>query len=641
MKVIPKFQRGGGGFESFFTTYVPVQIQSSNQTSRGGGSNGETKTKKEKGELTEKDFFDMLKDIDGLPNEMDAIVGNLINTFRLSALTGVDTGDLATTYLQNLYQVKVASQNKATYDKVVEQANKNGALDEPAISMRGNLIIQEQNGSIGEISLSQYFENEDFYKDRILTISNLANMRAYSPELAYKSKVFNIINNGVGFESFQSLIKQAAQTLGSTEYTRNGMFSAEGNASKGLDLLYTLREDDRVQAMGSVTAEGLYKYKIIDKNQLGQINALTDYMLATLPDNAKTWAAFKLRTPNKDEAAKELIVSYLTAGVSPSHTFDIDYQGSMDKVTGKSKEDSEKDTSDGTKTTFLTALQNGYGGRNETRTLNFGNNTNFNVTGTAYGASQGIDNKVIINSTLENLLAQTGISGITNADSITFGDNLVNSNQLNKIAIENTGGFWAILPCIKEGNAVTPNFELINQFDKLVQEVINETSDNATTDQKWELLEKKLQNEPELQELLTMSGKVDPSKVSAFYIVDGLASDRNFTFKNSDGSNLSGNSNPLIWSTSNQADIDYFKTVTEEKDFDEDEWWNPFDAFGLYDTLYKSKVFIPIQTNNRLAAVIFSGQKIKDDNARALEGESQRFQISSKMNTPLSEYLYK
>ena len=59
-----------------------------------------------------------------------------------------------------------------------------------------------------------------------------------------------------------------------------------------------------------------------------------------------------------------------------------------------------------------------------------------------------------------------------------------------------------------------------------------------------------------------MSGKVDPSKVSAFYIVDGLASDRNFTFKNSDGSNLSGNSNPLIWSTSNQADIDYFKSVT-------------------------------------------------------------------------------
>ena len=634
MKIIPKHQKGGN-LDAFFTTYVPIQVP--NQASPQQRPSGNSQSS-EKGKLTEKDFFDMLKDIDGLPNEMNAIVGNLMNTFRLSALTGVDPGDLATTYLSNLYQVKLASQNKVTYDKSVEQASKNGAMAEPAISIDGKLVVQNSDGRISTVSLDNYFQNKDRYN--LLTVSNLANLRAYSPELAYNPEVFNIINNSVGFESFQALIKQAAQTLGSTEYTRNGMFSAEGNASKGLALLQTLREDDRVQAMGSVTAEGLYKYKIIDKNQLGQINALTDYMLAVLPDNAKTWAAFKLGTSNKNEATKELIVSYLTAGVSPSHTFDIDYLGAMDKVAGKSKEGSEKGTSDGTKMTFLTALQNGYGGRSETRTLNFGNNTNFNVTGTAYGASLGTDNKVIVNSTLENLLAQTGIAGITNANSITFGDNLVNSNQLNKIAIENTGGFWAVLPCIKEGNSVTPNFELINQFDKLVQEVINETNDNATPDQKWELLEKKLQNEPELHELLTMTGRIDLSKVSAFYIVDGLASDRNFTFKNSDGSNLSGNSNPLIWSTSNQADIDYFKSVTGEKDFDEDSMW-PGDWFGLYDTLYKSKVFIPIQTNNRLAAVIFSGQEIKDANARALEGESQRFQISSKMNIPSSEYLYK
>lgn len=637
MKVIPKHQKGGSMFDQFFTTYTPVQIEAPRQTVQQQRSSGASQSS-EKGKLTEKDFFEMLKDIDGLPNEMNAIVTNLMNTFQLSALTGADPGDLATTYLQNLYQVKIASQNKDTYDKAVEQANKNGALAEPAISIDGKLVVQDNsNGKVTTLSLDNYFQNRDHYTP--LTVSNLANLRAYSPEFAYNPEVFNIINNSVGFESFQSLIKQAAQTLGNTEYTRNGMFSAEGDASKGLALLQTLRNDDRVQAMGSVTAEGLYKYKIIDKNQLGQIDALTDYMLAVLPDNAKTWAAFKLGTSDKNAATRKLIVSYLTSGSTISHTFDIDYQGSMEKVTGnKSKEN--KEDSDGTKMTFLTALQNGYGGRNETRTLNFGNNTSFNVTGTAYGASQGTDNKVITNSTLENLLAQTGIAGITNSNSITFGDNIVNSNQLNKIAIENTGGFWAVLPCIKEGNTVTPNFELINKFDKLVQEVINETGDNSTPDQKWELLEKKLQNEPELQELLTMSGKIDPSKVSAFYIVDGLASDRNFTFKNSDGSNLSGNSNPLIWSTNNQADIDYFKATTGEKDFDEDSMW-PGDWLGMYDTLYKSKVFIPIQTNNRLAAVIFSGQKIKDEDARALEGESQRFQMSNKMNIPSSEYLYK
>lgn len=630
MKAIPKLQQGGR-YDQYFTSYTP--IQSSGEASPQRTSSPDTS---EKGELTQKDFFDMLKDINGLPNEMSRIVNNLLNTFKLSSLTGVSTDDLASSYLKNLYEIKIAAQNQKRYDEVLANAQKNGSLAEPAITMDGKLIIQDKEGKINYISVDTFNANRDEYSGRVLTVSNLANMRKYDPQLINNQSVFEIINNSMGYEAFQELLSKAVQSLGSTELSRNGMFSVEGKASKGLELLQTLSEDDRLRAYGSVTAQGLYEYKIIDKNQLSQINALTSYIATVLPDRAKTWASLKTGQSDKIEATENLVLTYLLGRAQSSHSFDIDYQGSIDKVAGKS----EKGTSDDIKMTFLTALQNGYGGRNETRTLNFGNNTNFNVTGTAYGASQGIDNKVIINSTLENLLAQTGIAGITNADSITFGDNLVNSNQLNKIAIENTGGFWAVLPCIKEGNAVTPNFELIDQFNKLVQEVINETSDNATPDQKWELLEKKLQNEPELQELLTMSGKVDPSKVSAFYIVDGLASDRNFTFKNSDGSNLSGNSNPLIWSTSNQADIDYFKSVTEEKDFDEDSMW-PGDWFGMYDTLYKSKVFIPIQTNNRLAAVIFSGQEIKDANARALEGESQRFQILSKMNIPSSEYLYK
>ena len=104
MKVIPKYQKGGTTFDSFFTTYVPVQVEVPNQITQQQRSSG-TPQPSEKGKLTEKDLFEMLKDIDGLPNEMNAIVTNLVNTFQLSALTGIDPGDLATTYLQNLYQV--------------------------------------------------------------------------------------------------------------------------------------------------------------------------------------------------------------------------------------------------------------------------------------------------------------------------------------------------------------------------------------------------------------------------------------------------------------------------------------------------------------------------------------------------------
>lgn len=340
MKVTPKHQKGGN-LDAFFTTYVPVQIQAPNQTSSQQRSSGNSQSS-EKGKLTEKDFFDMLKDIDGLPNEMSAIVGNLMNTFRLSALTGVDPGDLATTYLSNLYQVKVASQNKATYDKAVEQANKNGSMAEPAISIDGKLVVQNADGKITTVSLSNYFENKDQYAP--LTVSNLANLRAYSPELAYNPEVFNIITNSMGFESFQELLSKVTQTLGSSEYTRSGMFSSDGQASKGLELLMTLGKDDRLQAMGSVTAEGLYKYKVIDKTQLQQINSMLSYITSVLPDRAKTWAAFKMGTSDKNKATRDLVFQYLLSGNSQQHTIDVDYQGSMEKVTGnKSKGDATTD----------------------------------------------------------------------------------------------------------------------------------------------------------------------------------------------------------------------------------------------------------------------------------------------------------
>ena len=56
-----------------------------------------------------------------------------------------------------------------------------------------------------------------------------------------------------------------------------------------------------------------------------------------LPDSAKTWAALKLGTSNKDNAVRSLITIYLAAGANEEHDFSINYLGSMEMVEGKSK----------------------------------------------------------------------------------------------------------------------------------------------------------------------------------------------------------------------------------------------------------------------------------------------------------------
>ena len=110
MKIVPKFQ--GGGISSLFSTYTPLP-QEKQQVAPRVSSKEDNSDKKE---LTEKDFFSMLKDIDGLPNEMLDIVSDLMATFQLKNLTGIDTDDLATNYLSSLYKIRVAAQNKKKYD---------------------------------------------------------------------------------------------------------------------------------------------------------------------------------------------------------------------------------------------------------------------------------------------------------------------------------------------------------------------------------------------------------------------------------------------------------------------------------------------------------------------------------------------
>lgn len=583
---MPKLQKGGG-FESFMTTYMPIQIQSPSQTSQSRGSSGETKTKKEKGELTEKDFFDMLKDIDGLPNEMSSIVGSLINLFRFNSLTGVDPGDLATIYLSNLYRVKVASDNKKTYNKAIEQASKNGAMAEPAISMRGNLFVQDQNGAIQEISLDSYFENEEQYKDRLLTVSNIANMRAYSPGLAFKPEMFNIINNGVGFESFQTLIKQATQPLGTAEYTRNGMFSAEGQASKGLELLQTLRDDDRVQAMGSVTAEGLYKYKIIDKNQLNQINALTDYILATLPNNAKTWAAFKLGTSDKDKATKELIVRYLTSGASVSHAFDIDYQGSMQKVTGTKTDSSETNPKEG----FWVQVQKGRGG--DDTIYNLLNNTSLmQVSGKYYGTTPGLE----VSKSFNAYLADSGVRNvIKNMSNITFGNIQLSSNSYNDVVIDANGGaMTATLPITPEGKV---DFSVLDTYTE-IQNKLKEQGLTPNTREYTEQLVKELTDNGLNYLVDAQRGNIDINKFGHFLILKGITSSKAVAIQNNKKVNIDNVTSDYIVDASDDDQLynvirQTLSTKDSEYKLDENNWYD----WNGWDKLYSGNIFIPLNMN--------------------------------------------
>ncbi len=327
MKIIPKKQQGGS-FNDFFVNYAPVQRgqqQASQQPTQSSKPSND-------GKLTEKDLFDMIGKIEGLPNEMKYITDNLIATFRMTELTGQSTTSLATKYLSNLYQIKVAAQNKENFDNAFKNAQTNGALAEPAITLDGKLVVQNADGKIQKVELSDYIKNADQYY--ALSVSQLANLRKFDPAMIQNQGAIDIINNGIGYEGFQNLISKSLRSLGSDTYTKEGLINTDA-AQQGLALIQRLSEDDRVQAMGSITAEGLYKYKIIDKTQLNQINALTRYLTAALPDRAKTWAAYKMRIDDKNKATSALIQQFLLQGNNQEHSFTLDFKAKDEGKSGK------------------------------------------------------------------------------------------------------------------------------------------------------------------------------------------------------------------------------------------------------------------------------------------------------------------
>ena len=590
MKIIPKHQKGGN-LDAFFTTYVPIQVP--NQASSQQKSSG-TLQSNEKGKLTEKDLFEMLKDIDGLPNEMNAIVGNLMNTFRLSALTGVDPGDLATTYLSNLYQVKVASQNKAAYDKAVEQANKNGSMAEPAISMDGKLVVQNTDGKITTVSLSNYFENKDQYAP--LTVSNLANLRAYSPELAYNPEVFNIITNSMGFESFQELLSKVTQTLGSSEYTRSGMFSSDGQASKGLELLMTLGKDDRLQAMGSVTAEGLYKYKVIDKAQLQQINSMLSYITSVLPDRAKTWAAFKMGTSDKNKATRDLVFQYLLSGNSQQHTIDVDYQGSMDKVTGnKSKGDATTDDIvQNTATKWLRGL-----GVQNVFTINPGTNYATQVLANTLPLTDSDKKYLGANSVLQQA-TQGEYAGILDFNSASMGMQRIDPSNFGKIVLTDGKISSIDFPSkVLDDGTIVPDLspqtsEAKQAADREIKQLGIDLSSISSISANYKAIND-IYAKHGLEPAYNPDG-TPTNNWTRFGVINASASNNALGMDQFD-------SNELLQPINDDAVVDNLLQVTKEENYDTNNFlWNGVDHF------YRGTVWVPVNVSY-VAASANSGIK--------------------------------
>lgn len=628
MKVIPKLQ--DGGFMSLFTQYTPVQSPAPSQSARGSASREERGSEREestKGKLTEKDLFELVSKVDGLPNDTRALVSSLQNMFQMQQITGTsDVSDLTSTYLSNIYQIKMASYNKKEYDKAYTEVTKNGGLNEYAITASGQVIVMNEDDNLKQISVAELLKGTSKY--RPLTNSNLLYLRAYQPEYINNNQILNTVANGIGMEQVDKMIREKLSSLGTSETVRSGYsVKADSYIAQGLNVLSQV-ESAAVAGQTGMTLDGMYKNKIITKDQKQQAEAALQYIYNTLPDNAKTLLSIKAGNASNPQAgAQAVILQLITSRMSQTNSSETTWEGTLEQVTksgkGKSGSGSGDDGlgSDDIKTDPYSNMSRMIGGNPTSLSINKGTNYQIDVDGINYPSIPGFDGKPIGKTSLENLLV-SGLQGVvTDKNAITFGNVVLSSNDFENVMYDGTGGAMAILPTkLSNTGRKVVDLEALDRWEAANKQ-LRDMGIKSIYDpnHQQEIVQVLYQNQ--LEKLVNVSsGSLDYSALGQFMIVDGYAVDHSSknTFKDSSFVTK-------VDETSDEIPM-IERALSTDKDqsnykIDVDNW---YDQNG-HNTVYKGSIYIPI-TSNQLQALTASGQHVKEGPAIQKEYEHQMLQ---------------
>lgn len=607
--MIFKFQQGGSTIPPL-VSYQPIMITNGGASGTASTA-GSSKSSEESSDLTDKDLLKMLKDLDGLPNDMQALTKVLQNFYIDQQYSSFpNTTNIASRYLQALQMMRTANFNRKQYDNAFNIVSSNGGINELAINEKGQLICVNKDGDFKYLKPEQLAQTSDYQP---VTNSELLRLRAYSPELAGDNRILGVVANGIGIDSVIKYIKDSISNLGTTDTSQQGYISTQqGQIITGIQ---TLTKAIQTASQNGIkfdgTTQDLYQYKIINKTQKEQADAALKYIYTTLPENAKT--LLKTRTDSgTDQDAQKLIATIISSQIDYTNQYDIELKA------GKTAQKASKDTS-GTKdateqeTSFLSNIQQSIGGSTQGMTIDTGTGIQMTVEGSYYPQVTKPNGDAIVDTSMSQMLADSHLmSLIKNNKSITYGDQKITPEQLKNITYNNTGVLRANLPIKSDG---TVNLDLLVQYQQAEAEM------NATNDpqKRGEILKKH-----GLSDLLKSNGTPDEKKFGAFIVAEGYTTERN-GIKKSD----------FVKYIKDPSDeqIDLIKrslTTGTGKDkqipeIDTFSYFNPLDYIFGVDDIFKAAVYIPI-SSNQLTAITGANQHIDYDEAMNLEQKYQSFE---------------
>lgn len=319
MKIL-KYQGGGFSLPSTHIDYSTLYMTYLNQRQQGKSeavSSASPYQSDEKGAIgifTKSMTDDVMKDVlpvDGRELiDMSVRFEDYINPYRPSSAKAVYTS-----ILQRLQQAKY---EKELYVKAVDNARSRGTLETPAISTSNTVWVKKGN-SLDEVSVKNIKPG-----DKILTVAELAQLRAYNKAFAGNQNVIVAIEQSTSMKDIQSSINNILSSIPMSGETR----STYGTRQQLLQQGY--------QEILGTSVEGIYKLKVTQKSNERAVNALLKYVYDTLEDNQRAYltlvakkAGLSAKGPNNEslDPVQVLLMEF----VQGKYQFDNDYEATFEK----------------------------------------------------------------------------------------------------------------------------------------------------------------------------------------------------------------------------------------------------------------------------------------------------------------------
>ena len=603
--MIFKFQQGGSAIPPL-VSYEPVMI-----TDSGTSEIDTTKeSPKESSDLTDKDLLKMLKDLDGLPNDMQVLTETLQNFYIDQQYSPFpNTVNIASRYLQALFLMRTANFNRKQYDNAFNIVSNNGGINELAINERGQLVCVNSDGDFKFLLPEQLKDNPEYAP---VYNAELLKMRAYSPELANNNEVLSIVSNGIGMKSILELVSQTITNLGSTTEVDEGFTSTSSK-----ELLNGLKAFQKASLEASKngqnfdgTVDNLYKGKLLTESQAEQAEAALRFIYRSLTPNAQTLLKVKASQPTEEGAIQmlgELIQSKITNRTEFTMT--------VDTPTSKTTDGSPKSgTFNAIKLDPVSLLQAGYGQKQTITILTGEGGQNGIQIPTVSMPIVSKDGQSMGVGTLSDV-ATSGFAGYLDLENVTMGGVRIDPTGFQNVAVNGTQLYTAYLPIDLEkysdtGN-IRPDIDMLKRL-KVAQNEIKEG--NITDKNKINQIYQKYK----LPAMFDGNGNV-LTNYQKFALINGAAIQQAFQENAEVAKWLSETTDENV--VNNVLNIIQKGRGKEERiQFNKKNWYNGI--FNSYDHVYKGTIFIPVNEDYFTYSAAM-GESLTPGQAQDIEARQQ------------------